>query len=151
MCFNCEALMLFDKRHNRIFNVLEQVTEVMEPTFKARIAAAMVYKNEIIAMGINSTKTHPMQRKFAIPKYSSPNTERIYLHAEIDCIVRSIRKVDDDTLRRSTMYVYRSKIDMDSKKTVGAMSKPCPGCESCIRSFGISRVCYSTEDGYDWL
>jgi len=143
---------MYERRHQKIFRELDKVTQTLEPVFKARIAAALVYKNEIIALGINSNKTHPLQKRFAIPKYSSPNTERIYKHAEIDCLRQALRNTDDATIQRATMYVYRSKIqDQFSGKSIPALSRPCPGCQSALTAFGISRVCYSTEEGYAWL
>jgi deoxycytidylate deaminase len=51
----------------------------------ARLAAALVYRNEIIAMGTNKNKTHPFQKKYA------SNADAIFLHAEIDAICNALR------------------------------------------------------------
>lgn len=107
---------------------------------RAKIAAVITDGSEIISTGINQKKTHPYQAKFA------KNPEAIYLHAEIDAIVSALRKTD---IKGCTMIVSRMKYvsSEDMSYTLGN-SKPCLGCAAALQHVGISRLIYSTDDGY---
>jgi len=41
--------------------------------------------------------------------------------------------------------------DTNAKKFVRGMSKPCEGCARAIAQFGIKKVYYTTEEGFDYL
>lgn len=107
----------------------------------ARHAAAVVFRKEIVSLGVNELKTHPFQAKYA------PNEKAVFVHAENQAIMRAMKELSLDDLQKSLLYVVRIKRD-PSHKWVFGMSKPCSGCERCIRSFGLKRVIYTTEDGY---
>lgn len=109
---------------------------------RAKLAAAVVSKRDIISVGINVMRSHPIQKKFG------KNDMAIYLHAEINAIVNSLNHIDKDDLRKCTLYVYRVKKDSnDPKKAqwVDGMSCPCEGCMSAIDAFKIKRVVHSTD------
>lgn len=109
---------------------------------RAKLAAALVIKRDIISVGVNTMRSHPVQKKFG------KNDASIYLHAEINAIVNSLNHVDKDDLRKASLYVYRVKKDMnDPKRTywIDGLSCPCEGCMSAIDSFKIKRVVYSTD------
>lgn len=130
----------------KFWNILEKVAIALEPVSRQRLAACLVYKNEIISIGTNKYKTHPIAKQF------SKNDCAIYLHAEIDCIKNALRVVDVDFLSKCTMYVLRVKHpDHDAKKFVRGLAKPCSGCEMGIETFGIKKVYFTTEDGYSEL
>ena len=133
-------------RHERIFKVLADACDSMDPAFNKRISAALVYKNDIISLGFNRRKTHPFQ------KLHSKHTEAIWLHAENDCISKALRRCSIDTISRSTLYVYRTKHQESHGEMIGGLAKPCRGCMRAIASYNIRNVCYSLDDaGYDWL
>jgi hypothetical protein len=97
-------------------------------------------------MGFNKKKSHPFQRKF------SKHEEAIYLHAEIDAIKNALKNVDAETISKSTLYIMRVKYeDMNAKRFVRGLSKPCEGCSRAIAQFGIKKVYYTTEEGFDYL
>ncbi len=121
----------------RIQTHLFKIAEAIEPVNNARLAAALVHKNRIIAYGFNKKVSHPFQVKFA----SHP--DKIYLHAEISCIKNALRHVDVDFLKRCTMYVLRIK--KSGKYFVHGLAKPCKGCQLALDTFGISKIIY-TED-----
>lgn len=112
---------LFDK----LFDTAETVTDW--PAH--RHAAAIVFKKKVLAIGKNQLKTHPMMLKHQTDEY------KIYLHAEIDAIVKTINCYGSDILKRSDLYVMR----LTGGGNVG-MSKPCKGCQSAIDAFGIKGV-----------
>lgn len=135
------------KISTKTMRVLSKVAEASEPFARAKIAAALVYQNEIIAIGTNKNKTHPLQNRYAKHK------EAIYLHAEIDAIANALRRYDAETVARSKLYIYRCKWTSDKKPVlVQGMAKPCEGCMRAIVAFDIKQVCYTLEDeGYEWL
>lgn len=107
---------------------------------KMKLAACLVIRNEVISVGFNSEKSHPMQKRF------SKNSESIFKHAEVDAIVGALRHIDSDLLKRSTLYVFRVKKKNKGDMTwVDGMAEPCSGCKKAIEHFGIRKVVYSTD------
>lgn len=131
----------------KTMKVLSRVAEASEPFARARMAAALVHKNEILAIGTNKNKTHPLQGRYA------KHEEAIYLHAEIDAIANALRKFDAETVSKAKLFVYRCKWTHSKKPVLTqGLAKPCSGCMRAIAAFDIKHVCYSLEDeGYDWL
>lgn len=110
---------------------------------KVKLAASLVFQNEIVSVGYNSLKTHPMQKRF------SKNIEAIFKHAEVDCIVNALRHVDPTDLERATLYVYRvKKLTKDHNYWSDGYSEPCSGCKQAIHHFKIKKVVYSTDEDY---
>lgn len=129
-----------DDKHMRILNTLFKLAQDVAPVASARIAAAVVYKNEIISFGVNQKKTHPFQNRF------SKNSESIYLHAETDSLKNALRNLNKDELSKCTLYICRAKLD-NNKKFVFGLSKPCVGCMRAIATFDIRKCVYSCDDG----
>jgi tRNA(Arg) A34 adenosine deaminase TadA len=113
----------------------------VEPMANSKIAASVVIKGQIIAVGCNRNQTHPMQAKY------SKNSESIYLHAELSAIVKSLNHINKDDFKNSTMFIYRVKRPCSgSSSWVDGLAKPCSGCMSAISAFNIKKVIYSTDD-----
>lgn len=90
-------------------------------------------KGKVISSGYNKpTKSHPFQDTYAT-KAGRP--EKIYLHAEIDALVKC-------RIEPHTIYIGR-----ELKFGGYGMSKPCPICELAIRESGIIKIVYTTEEG----
>lgn len=107
-----------------------------------KLAACLVLKNEIISVGYNSDKSHPMQKRFG------KNSDSIFKHAEIDCILNSLKHIEKENLQYSTLYVYRVKKETRiSSDFVDGLAKPCVGCSRAIEHFGIKKVVYSCDNG----
>ena len=134
-------------RTTEIMKVLSKIAETVEPVAAARLAAALVYKNEILSFGINKKKTHPFQKKYAT------NDCAIFLHAETDAIYNALRKHDTDIIGRSSLYICRMKWDNGKKMNfVQGIARPCEGCQRAIATFNIKQVCYSLDNqGVDYL
>ena len=133
-------------KNEKRWALLEKVAIAAEPVRRSRLAAMLVYKNDVIAVGYNKKKTHPLAQRF------QKHEEAIYLHAEIDCIKNALRIVEPEILQKCTMYVLRMKRpDRNPKTFVRAMSKPCCGCHHAIEQFGIKKVYYTTDEGFDIL
>jgi hypothetical protein len=91
---------------------------------------AVIYdkKGRIISIGKNSyVKTHPKQALHAA-RVGRP--EKIFLHAEMDAIIRC----------RNLSKAYRIVVSRVSKRGKYVNAKPCPVCESAITESGIKHV-----------
>lgn len=128
-------------RHIKHINTLSKIAIAVEPVAQARIAACLVYQNQIISVGINQRKSHPFQKQFG------KNSNAIFLHAETDCIKNALREYTIDHIAKCSLYVCRVKHCQKNKdKFVFGLAKPCEGCTRAIVNFGISKVCYSTDE-----
>ena len=132
--------MIATAKHNKIIQTLGKVATDVLPVGRARIAAAIVIKNEIISIGTNQMKSHPLQAKF------SRHYQAIHIHAEIDAIAKALKRIDAKRLTQAELYVARVKIDNRGKAMWG-IAKPCAGCDGAIESFGLKKVIW-TDDGY---
>lgn len=98
---------------------------------KNKTGAVIVYRNRIISIGSNSKKTHPLARTY------SKHPEAIYLHAEIDAIIKI---KDSSILKDSSIYIARKK-----NNGFCGLSKPCNGCMAAISHFDIAHVNYTID------
>ena len=106
----------------------------------ARLAAAIVYKNRIISIGINQKRSHPFHAKYSV------NEDAIYLPAETDTIRGALRYLSEKQLSKSTLYVCRIKHkNGPGSPIIWGLSKPCIGCQRAIATFDIKNVVYSEE------
>lgn len=122
---------------HRVRRTVEWLTKIAAANprvSRTRLAAAILHKNRVISVGVNSYKSSPLQKKFG------SNPDRIFLHAEINAIKNSLRYVDVDFLKKCELYICRLK----NTNELG-LSKPCDGCQRAIISFGLRRVFYTTD------
>ena len=129
----------------KILETLSKIAEDLDKDMNrtgARHAAAVVYKNQIVAYGVNQNKSHPFHSRF------SEHDDAIFLHAETDAIKNALRRISEDEIEKSTLFVCRVKYDSNGpgKKIIWGNSKPCDGCQRAIATFGIKDVVYS-QDG----
>lgn len=94
--------------------------------------AALVYRKKVLSVGTNQLKTHPLQKQYG------RNEKAIFLHAEIDAIIRCINKHGVEILQQSTLYVLRTT----PSGAVGD-SCPCAGCTRAIEAFKIKEVVHT--------
>ena len=94
---------------------------------KFRLGAILVYKNNIVSIGMNSYKTHPLM---------AARTEWPFLHAEQHAIIRA----GVDNCEGLDLYIARVLKNNDL-----ALSKPCDVCTELIKDVGIKNVYYSTD------
>ena len=101
---------------------------------KWKLAAGIVLKNNLIATGVNSYKTHPMMAKYG------KNSEAIFLHAEVNAISNALKLLEPAQLAKCDLYVVRVRRDGSY-----GCARPCCGCARAIGEFGLRNV-YWTED-----
>lgn len=102
----------------------------------AKLAACLGKGSAVYCIGFNQRKTHPFQARYA------KNKDTIYLHAEIDALVKAVKAFKEEDIGKMTMYVCR--VHKSGEK---AMAKPCIGCISAIAAFGIKRVIFTDNNG----
>ena len=109
---------------------------------RQKLGCVVVYKNKIIGMGFNSTKTHPLQKEYNNKfRFNADNTPHC-MHAEMHALM-PIRYMDIDW-SKTKVYVYRiSRCDPDK----GALARPCPACRAFMRELGIQHIYYSAPSG----
>ena len=95
----------------------------------AKVVASIEKNGRTISVGYNRRKTHPLAKKFG------KNSEAIFLHAEVDAIVKAIQIYGADGLRGSTLRVARVLKDGSA-----ALARPCEGCQRAIVAFEIGEV-----------
>jgi deoxycytidylate deaminase len=96
-------------RHDKYMNMLSKIAIAVEPVAHARIAACVVYKNEIISFGINQKKSHPFQAIYGT------NKESIFLHAETDAIKNALKIISVSELTKASLYICRVKYEACNK------------------------------------
>lgn len=134
-------------RMHRWLSYLSTIAEDIVPVGAARIAAAIVYKNELISVGICSHQSHPTQKKYQRTRpWYNPNNEPTYRHAEIDALIRAQKRVKARgiSLKKCTLYVARVKrASSDSTGFIAGLAKPCEGCMKAIHEAGLINIIYT--------
>ena len=129
------------KVNEGILHTLAKVAEANDDS-NIRFAAAIVYRNKIISVGINHRKSHPLQKKYA------KNSEAIFLHAEVHAIKNALREIPVEDLGKCDLYITRVKKPQSfADKFVWGLSKPCPGCARAIAEFRIRKTIYTCDNG----
>lgn len=113
--------------------------------WQARLAAGIWVKNELVALGWNQAKSHPLQKRFPkAPGY-------VYLHAEIHAITMALKKMNPEELMaaRTTLIVVRAKRESGKRNAswVRGLAKPCVGCQAAILHFQMKEVIWSEDGG----
>ena len=110
--------------------------------YKTHVGCVAVYQNQIIGIGCNTNKTHPIQKKY---NKFRVNDEQLLpkLHAEISCL-NQIRNLNIN-FSKVKLYIYRIRKDQPF-----GISRPCPSCMAAIKDLGIREIYYTTNDGYSY-
>jgi len=115
---------------------LRQAVEVADTSPSRKKVGAVLFnaKRKVITSATNNDfKSHPIQAKWA---QRVGLHEKIYLHAEMACLIKA--REDGD------MIVVVRLGGHDGKSLRNA--KPCPICEPALRYAGIKHVYYSVTD-----
>lgn len=132
----------------RYFNPTERIFETLERTAidsnglagRFKMSCAIVYRKNIITIGVNSYKTHPIMNEYGV------NDNAIYLHAEIDAINKALKLVSEEQLSKCDLYVLRVKReDGFNSAWIRGLAKPCDGCMKAIHRFKIKKVFYTKD------
>lgn len=123
----------------RYFKKARQIANISDYK-KQHVGCVAVYQGQVIGLGCNCNKTHPMQKFYN--KYRMPSDYMLpKLHAEISCI-NQIKHLDIN-FSKVKLYIYRIRKDQPF-----GLSRPCLSCMAAIRDLGIRDIYYTTNDGY---
>jgi tRNA(Arg) A34 adenosine deaminase TadA len=101
--------------------------------FRYRVGCIILdRKNNIISSARNSTKTHPLQFKYAT---KHGQAHRIFLHAEIAALIKC--RIDP----------YTAVIVRLGRSGSMRPSHPCPLCMDALKEAGVKEIFYLGEDG----
>ena len=107
------------------------------------VGCVAVIGNKQIAIGCNTSKSHPDQKKYnRYRNFSNPEKDTSTIHAEIH-VLSKIKHLDLD-FEDVILYVGRQK-----KDGTQGMAKPCKACQRAIKEMGIGTV-YYTEEGKEF-
>lgn len=118
-------------------DVLSTIAESNDGVGRAKLAAGIIYKNKLVAVGLNSLKTHPFAAEFG------KNEHAVSWHAETRAIHTALKKLSEKEISRSTLVVVRVK--EEGRQTVVGLAKPCEGCQRCIEHHNIRTVVYTID------
>jgi len=113
-------------------------------TSKKKVGAVLLRKSKIISTAVNlEAKSHPTQahygericREYNDYRYS----EQIYLHAEINCLIRARSDAD-------TIIVVRV-----NRQNQLRMSLPCPICMLALKEAKIKHCYYTDNVGFNYI
>ena len=133
------------KNDKKYFQKAMQVAKVSDFK-KIHVGCVAVYQGNIIGIGCNTNKTHPMQQyynRYRLIDDSFEYTDTLLpkLHAEINCL-NSIRHLDIK-FSKVKLYIYRTRTSKEH-----GMARPCASCMAAIKDLGIKNVYYTTDSGY---
>lgn len=135
---------LSEARIHHYFNMAHNACYYSDNS-RIRLGAVLVYKNKVLSVGWNSTKTNPTQKRLNVQRGFDVNASNAFntLHAEVDCLLKA-KDLDIDW-GKASIFVYRIK-----KNGEVGLSRPCKGCMTLIKSMGIKNIYYSTDDGFGY-
>ena len=125
-----------NKKDKRFISIAKEVSNLSDYK-KVKIGAVIVLKREIISVGYNKHKSHPIMKVFN-KKYRGFTTKENNLHAEMDALMKC-KHLDIDG---ATIYIYR-----ELKNGSLGNCFPCPACQRRIITAGIKRIVYTDYDG----
>ena len=112
-----------------------ELAHAMTPTvreLRTTHISFLIKSGKIVHIGWNRDKTHPQNLNFPY------KTGTHGIHSELNVCLKSGK----DDLSGHEIIIIR--VDRNNKL---AMSKPCVGCASVLKQFGIKDVWYSNKDG----
>ena len=97
-----------------------------------RMGAALITLEGDIFVGRNQLKTHPLQASFG-NRFGKPKS--IFLHAEIDCLIKAMRVYPAGANTLRAIWVARV-----SKTNYVRLAKPCNVCMKALLHFGVKDI-----------
>lgn len=127
----------------RFFNLAKRMAEMSEYA-RAPTGCVAVYKNKVVATGVNQLKTSPLQARYnKYRKFDKGNGVYIKpaIHAEMHCLAQLMHM--DVPVHKVEFYVYRA-----CRSREHGTARPCPACMMALKEFGIQKVYYTTDSGF---
>lgn len=126
------------KTERAYFSAAKAVSELSD--HKHKIGATVVLKHRIVSSACNSDcKTHPLQKRYNRIRFVEDTPHKC--HAELLALLPLIK--DGVDLSNASIFTYRQH-----RNGILACARPCKSCMELIKDCGITKIFYTTEDGY---
>jgi tRNA(Arg) A34 adenosine deaminase TadA len=125
--------------NSQIFDALFAVAKNTDRVANAKMAAAVVRRNKIVSIGVNSRKSNPFTTDF------QKHPEAIFPHCEVDAIRIALRNISEEDISKCDLYISRAKLNKRGGEYVTGLAKPCEGCMKAIMKYRPRNVFYTTE------
>lgn len=119
-------------RDEKIFRKLFLIAIAIPPVARCRLAAALVLRNNILAIGVPSYSSTKLARQYRSHKL------RLWEHAEVAALRNYIGLYGFKNLSKCTLYICRVK--RNGPRWVTGCAKPCRGCRAALAAFGIRKI-----------
>jgi len=123
-------------RRDRRFFQIARLISTMSTHGRFKVGAVIAKKGKLIAAGVNSDKSHPVQKHYDRVRGFKTHHN---CHAEVRAVLNSRLNV----LTGCSIYVYR-----ETKNGTLGKSRPCPACIKMLRDYDIKHIYYTTEEGF---
>ena len=125
-------------KFDRLIRIAMSVAQDIECSNKH--VSFIVCKNDILSVGVNSNRTHPLCAKYKYPLLG--------IHSELSAIIRAPK--DTQFKRCKLINVRLSSDSWKYNRPIFRMSKPCKYCESwCLGMF--KEIYYTTNNKFNIL
>lgn len=104
-----------------------------------KMAAGIVHKKRLVCVGLNRNKTHTLMLN------EGYREGQVFLHAEVDAIVKGIKTCGIERFPSCSLYVVRVKKLEPMGPYVEAIAKPCEGCMNLIQYFEFKEVLWTKD------
>ena len=117
-----------------------------------KIGAVLMYKNKVVSVGYNTTKSNPIQKAYNVYRNANGREYDVEhqndgLHAEIMALQHATRSFKGD-LSKCSIFVYSEK--KEGCKRLTRLTKPCNACSKRLEELGIRNIYYTTNNGWTY-
>lgn len=126
-----------NRKEKAFFKCAEEMSKLSD--HRCQIGCVVVDHHRLISSGHNSDSKMNRLQKNLDTRFFNVSCEG-KLHAETMALLPFIKSKTD--LSHATLYTFRR-----NKLGELAKSRPCPRCMQLIKSLGIKKLVYTTEDG----
>ena len=128
----------------RGFRLAKNASEFSDCSIK--IGAVLMYKNKVISVGYNTTKSNPIQKAYNVYRNANGREYDVErqnngLHAEIMALQHAIK--NGINIKKCKLFIYS-----ETKYGMTRLTKPCYACNKYLENIGFQRKnIYYTMNG----
>jgi deoxycytidylate deaminase len=124
---------------NKIIEVSYALINKHSADLRCRHFSFILDRNRIISIGMNSTKTHPLNLKYNyVNKDNKSISDIVGTHSELNAVIR----LGEEDCSRLTLI--NSRINRNNMLDYSA---PCSGCSDMIKQLNFKNVYFSNAQG----
>jgi len=124
---------------NKIIEVSYALINKHNADLRCRHFSFILDRNRIISIGMNSTKTHPLNLKYNyVNKDNKSISDIVGTHAELNAVIR----LGEEDCSRLTLINTRI-----NRNNMLDYSAPCSGCSDMIKQLNFKNVYFSNVQG----